>query len=1176
MPVCPNKKSPAWESLTKGLKEKDPKKSDKEIEAMAYVSFFRKGDIPTLKEAVDILFQGKTKKLKDEAKAAFRGFRFAKTEGAREKAREQKVFAKMVSDYLSSTEELRGYVAPKQVNSIVKKASSIGTSERSFKKFMDYFDRVIDNANYDADLSTGVSLQKKLTDPFADAAPLIKRMKSVPLDSLSPENLIEFNRIAEQYVSSKKSPGQKGYEPFNVTQAEKAFKSIEDSVRDRMIKETEEAYDVLNLSKEEAAALSEMMGVDDIDVYFENLREAKQKELLYNAQRRAGYSQLGLKEMIDFDSVNLTDKLGKDTVSKMKKIADGKIEDISDIKEIAFVTKTIDNMVINQSDANITNVLSIFEGATRSKKGPEITKGIVVFKPGKLSRQFYKVPMLFKRMFGDRIVAGRIRSITGVDQMITASNQAEAESISKVKEWNTFKKDNKIGNSVESDVIMGVYAHLNDVRRGSEDTDFRDNKRQIELSIDGYLSSSDYDDIKIGEFLRSVYDETIKDINTHTDFQSKFNSLYEPEVKGVNWIYDNLWRKQKDDMARHARQDLNEDIDVDLRENYHPRVYKKVLKTVEPNDITEMIFSHNSVSPKETGRTKERKLKDTLPKNKVVNLSFEQNSFKTYQENIFTMRSYEPVKTFYYMAKNKGFDQMFGGADNAKFYYDTYKSMYDLIRFGKKDSDGLSNSIGIEILRISKNTGAAIALGRPTQYFSQSTVMINTIWQNPKYTMQVIGNNIPSDLPLFDLAPIGGRGVEMGAVGRAEESQALTYTKTKKKTKKVLNTMNDVSSWVRETVLTPLVSADVTMAKKSFAAWYLKYMNDVAKIPTSAKDLATEHLRMDDTRREALSYAQQALDETQSVSARAMQSTFEKNQNGNTMNEIIRNVVMPFNSFSSNTRTRVIEDGRKIVYGNNRQKKEAMIDISGTVWESAAYQAFNVFILTGIYRYGIKEVLKGVYDIEDDEKLYENISQDFKNFRTKLLKELFFSGAGGAVEASGVLVMNALSYQLQKATQEESGKDFYEWLKEDPTFKPEYQPRAVDNFSFMDNLGVYGIPYRTGKVAYDEIRAGVEGVTETDIQFSKKTTRGKKQTELTGLVRDEIQLTDEQKRFYLFMGLLNGMSAISGLNDADIIRAGESIKRGIEKEARGKGSSSKPKGGMKMGGGMGSGMKMGL
>jgi hypothetical protein len=1175
MPVCPNKKSPAWEALNKGLKDKNPKKSDKEIEAMAYVAFFRKGDIPTVDEAVSLLFKGKTKKMNDEAKAAFRAFRFAKTEGGREKAREQKEFAARVKEYLSTAEPLRGALNQRQVGAIVRRAADIGTSEKSFKKFTDYFDKVVENANYEADLSKGKELQKKLTKPFADAADIIKRMKALPLDSLSAKDLLKFNEIAENYVASTKSPGKLGYEAFDVAKAETMLKPIEDSVRDMMIKEVEDAYNVIGLTKEEAKLYEDMLGSDDIDAFIDNLEEAKRKDLLFNARRIADYSQLGLKEMVGTMEQSLVDMYGKDTYKKMKKLSEAKIDFVTDPKELAFIAKTMDNMVVNQSDANITNALTMVGGAERASKGPEITSRIVTFKPGNVSRDFYKVPMLFKRIFGDRIVAGRVRSITGMDAMVTASGSAEKDAISKVKQWNKFKKDNKISNSVESDVIMGVYAHLNDVKKGSEDVDFIDNKKQIELSIDRYLGSTDYDDVKIGEFARGLYEESLKDIYTHNDFVEKFNSLYGPEVKGAKWVKENLWDEQLPEMVRHARQDLNEDIDVDLRENYHPRTYKKVVKTLELNDITEKMFNHDSLTPKETGRTKERRLKNTLPKNKVVSLSFEQNSFRVYQENLFTMRSYEPVKTFYYMSKNKGFDQMFGGADNAEFIYQTYKSMYDMIRYGKKQSDRLSRTVGMELLRASKNIGAAVALGRPTQYFSQSIVMINTILQNPKYTMEVVSKNIPSDLPLLNLAPIGFRDVEMGAVGRAEETQVLTYTKTKRKVRRALNTMGEVSSWIRETVLTPLVNADVTMSKKSFLAYYLKYMNDVAKIPTSAGDLATEHLRIDDVRREALSYAQQAVDETQSVSSRSMQSSFEKNQNGNAFNEVIRGIVMPFNSFSSNTRTRIIEDGRKVVYGNNRQKKEAAIDLTGTVAESAAYQAFNVFVLAGIYRFGIKEVLKKVYDIEDDTELYENISNDFKKFRTNVLKELFFSGAGGAIEANGVLLMNMLSFKLQQITEEESGNDFFSWLKEDPTFRPEYQPRAADNFSFMDNLGVYSIPYRTGKVAYDEIRAGVEGVTKSDIQFQKNIKRGKKETDLFGRVRDEIELTEEQKRFYLFMGLLNGMSAISGFNDADIIRAGESLKRGIERKAGG--SSSKPAkggGGMRMGG-MGGGMKMG-
>jgi hypothetical protein len=53
-----------------------------------------------------------------------------------------------------------------------------------------------------------------------------------------------------------------------------------------------------------------------------------------------------------------------------------------------------------------------------------------------------------------------------------------------------------------------------------------------------------------------------------------------------------------------------------------------------------------------------------------------------------------------------------------------------------------------------------------------------------------------------------------------------------------------------------------------------------------------------------------------------------------------------------------------------------------------------------------------------------------------------------------------------------------------------------------------------------------------------------------GVTTKEIDLTKEQQRFFLFMGIANGISALSGFQDADIMRAGERLKSNIKRGER--------------------------
>jgi hypothetical protein len=1150
MPICPNKNLDSWKSLVASLKSKFPKRTDADIDAMAHVAFIRKGDgtIPTIEDASALIFKGKTKQLKQDAKEAFKAFKMGKKEGAKDILSAQKEFAKKVSDYLRNAETIRGVLSDKQVAAIVRRANKIGASEKAFKRFTDYFDKVVDDANYDADVATGKKLQSQLTKPFAEAAAIIKRMRKVPVEELSVEDLRAFNEIAKTYVDSKKPVTSKDYKPFSVKDAEASFSKIEQSVREKMISDVEAAYDVLGLSEEEASMLDEFMNAEDVDEYFDNLTDAKKKDIRGVMERVAEYSILGLKEKLSVDSEVYLEKYGKETLNTLKRISDADVKKIQDVKQLAQLTKIVDNAVTNDSNANIGTGVAIVNANERLPRLISATEGVIKGVVTPFTKFYYDTAIIFKRIFGDRKATSAVRFLTGYEGVITASGIAEKETLVSKKEWDKFRKANNIDNSAETDLGIGVYSRLSDVRKGFENEDYLNEKRLLELSIDRLKSSTNKEDLTIGDFLGLIYDVAVKENNTYDGFLKSFQEAYPNEVKASKWVSDNMWKKIVNDYRIHAEENLNETFDDTQRDNYHPRGYKVVEEVIEVQGPEQDTYYKMSLNPKETGRSKERILTDRLPKDKVVDYRFEYHTFKEFQSEIFEINSYRNAKTFEFMSKLDGFDKVFGGRENANFVRETYNQQYGVLRYGKKNADELSKSVLVSAARTAKNIGSAIALARPSQILTQATPFINTIIQNPKYLYDVLSTRVPSTIKLFDFAIIGARGIEMGAVGRAETSEALTYTKAQRGVKKVVT---DFAQWTgrnRDRSLFLLSKADVTAAQKSFLSYYLKYMNEIANVPTSAKDLATEHTRMDDTRRQAISYAQQAVDETQGSSSRALLSQFKRNESGSAFGEIVRNIVMPFNNFASNTRARILEDGNKILFGNSSQRAEAAVDLAGTTVETAAFAAINAFIVTGIYRYGLKNVLQYAFDLEDDKDFYEFMSNKFKTFYTSMTRELLLSGFGSAAENAGVSALNRLAYLIQNSSEEESGEDYYEWLKRDPLFKPQFEPKPDAISNVIGNIGGYGIAFRAGTTAWDEVSSAISGEATTEFTFEKRMESQDKRTLLRGDVAEKIYLEDNERAFYLFMGLLNGAAILTGLSDADITRAGEQAKYSIERQ----------------------------
>jgi hypothetical protein len=1099
----------------------------------------------------ELEYEGRFKEAEAKLAAEIEGKKAGRKEGVKEQTAFQKEFAKRISDFIKTSEKLRGVLSPKQVESVVRKAASVGTSDKALSKFTQYFEKIVSNANYDKDLSTGISLQKKLVKPFAEAAALVKRMKNLPLEYLSAEELTKFNELASAYVASTVAPTSSGYRAFDVAATEKLFKPIEDAVNDAITADVEAAYGVIGLTNEEALVLDEFMSSEDMDMFLKNLAEAKKKTLRTNLEKVADYSLLGLKEKLDASSAELEQEYGKDFVEKLRRISEVNPATITDNNQLAELIKTVDNVIVNNSNANVGNVLAIVQAVDNTKKLVKATNPVTKFIVGGIAKAYYDTPIILQRIFGNTVIESSVIRLTEMDAVVTASTSSEKDTLALAEEYKKFRKKIGLDNSAETDITINVYADLINVKNSSEDSDFLNNKAQLEQSIDEYNKSSDAEDQYIGNLLQFLYDSSVKESNTLDNFKKNYSFMHPKEVQASEWVGKNVWNRYAKELKRNAEENLNETFDADERKNYFPRNYKNVKKGVQEFDPSETIFSNNTLKPKETGRSKERKLINTLPKNKAVDYRFEYNTFRTLQEELFTSRSHLAAKTFHYMSRNEEeMAKAFGGDDNQSTFVNTYKKQYNLFRYGKTVTDEFFKSTFISASRIAKDLGSSIVLGTPAQILKQATPLALAITKNPKYTLQVLSGNVSPNIKLYELSPIGAAGLQMGAAGRSEGVEALMYSKTKRGAKKVISNISDFTSKIREFTLTPLTNTDVYIRKKTFAAYYLEYMNDVAKVKTSAKDLETEHERMDENRRMALAYAQQSIDKTQATTVKELQSELKRNDNGSAVGEIAKNMFLPFNNFSSNTKARTVDDMQKIIYGNRMQKSEAAIDLAGSILEMAAFQAINVFVIAGIYRYGIKEVLKSAFDIEDDEEFFENLSDSAKKWYTLVIKDFVTGGLGTGTEESGIKLLNKSAYFVLNAFDAADDKSYEEWLKGEPTFQPTYKPLTEPGLSYLDFIGAYGIPFETIGKSVEDITSGVKGVSEATKSIESRTEKGRKKGYNLNISTNEVDLTDEQRRFFLFMGIANGISGLTGLQDAEIMRAGERLKSSIKREER--------------------------
>ena len=464
MSICPNKASDAWKGLVKDVKEKF-NIDDQTADELSSLAFYRKGDIPTSKEAIDSISEStsftKAKTIKENIKGLFNkivkkapedvGYRMglADMQAKLDKLNEtRKEFAKRVSEYLKTNEKLKGKLSEKQVDAIARKALKIGVNEKAYKKFTDYVDKVIRNENYSQQLKGTESLQSKMKKTFAESESFMNRMKKVNVENLSQQDLDAFGSIAEEYVNAQKSVSSSNYNPFDLAKNEPLLKNIEKNISDKMIADIEAKYEVYDLSEEEATVLDDYMMSEDQDLFFQNLEDSKQKTLTDNINKIAGYSQLGLAESLPINEQFLKDNYGDEFVGQLKEIVNADLSKITNLKDLATIIKTIDNSITNKTNSNIGVVHATIKAAENMPLLIRATSNVKKFVLKDFGKLYYDTPIILKAIFGNREIAAKIRYYTGWDGVTNAASKAETEVYALRKQWDDFKKKNGISVSM--------------------------------------------------------------------------------------------------------------------------------------------------------------------------------------------------------------------------------------------------------------------------------------------------------------------------------------------------------------------------------------------------------------------------------------------------------------------------------------------------------------------------------------------------------------------------------------------------------------------------------------------------------------------------------------------------------------------------------------------------------
>jgi hypothetical protein len=1084
-------------------------------------------------------------------------------EGIKEQKSFQKEFVARVSEYLKTSQNLKGRISDIQVKAIIRRAANIGTSEINFADFKKYVDNVIQKENYAKDLDDAESLQSKLKPEFGDAANVVSRMKAINLSKLNPSDVAIFKELAQKLKDSKsifKSV------KFNIAEADKIMTSLEGSIIKDVIPKQKAEFSTRGLTDEQIAILDEFISIEDKKEFLKTLSEEKKKELRKLLETVGTNTSNELK--VKLESPEFETAIGVTNFKYLQEIADFDLSKLND-EDLSEVIKTVNNSIENNSIANVTNAYVAVKAVKNSNILLDKLKNVKKFTLGIAAKMYFPTALSIKGVFGSDRSASIFRAYMGFDQVVGGFTKGEYAIYSDkgmADRYRLLNKKNKLKDTTENNMIIAVYSNAVDVRVGKEDADFLENKKQIRLTIDAMLKMADKEKQESGQFLDLIYKENLEEFNTHKEFMDNYARLYDAQVKASQFFIDEYKSNSKayQEFSLSAK---NKAFNADERPWYTPKFYIKIDPITSIESDTKKASA--GLQSYYTGRTEDRYLFGKLPENRMVDLvNYQYNTTLEYGNMISEQESYVGASLYEKITGKEGskerakFYEIVGGEKNAANLINDYKVSLDLLKNGQQINDDLNKVMLVRLLGSVKQVGAITALASISQSIKQRTPLFNVLLQNPIALIKTykLSNNKIKNLKLLEEATVSVRGNEMVALTTGgQKAKILSKSKFKDNQFELLSKVTDIRKRGGEMSMKALTSTDVKVANRSWLSFYIQYMKDNG-VSLSSKDLDTEHLKIDDLRREAISYAEQKTASIQAASKKELGSLLQK-QNRDVVKTIAQTIFNPFSGFSTNARARTIGDLKHIALGDLNQKAESFRSLAGTTLETIAFQGAKQYLIGMGLKEGIlKPLIASIFNLEDKEEAIPELKKSLRKFYTNVTKDLLFSGFSSGIEESIILGLNYIIYKMGADIDKEDEGNFLEYLKEDPFFEKGYKDvpgksNIQNNVAFAATyLGTYGIPIREVVDAYNNIDAGNIGVADNSYTFQKITEKGGKldydNTRITIQKEKGLELNEEEANFYKWLGIIQTFSLMTNLRDADIINSFKSMRTDIAKSKR--------------------------
>lgn len=976
-----------------------------------------------------------------------------------------------------------------QVSTILTKVRKTNLfTPGSISKLNDFIDKASANAEYAQNVNDAIAEQTQVKKKSKTKVAIPVNYKEVAkqfakIDPSSVEDVNEYRKVAGEILGGFKDPKKPGYKPVDEAKVQKYIDTETDRQDREQMDRLKEQFGFEEFSDEDVNKVLNSPNLDEEDFYTKR-DEINKKASRDKILRVANYSQIGLE--------------GTNAPQDLKDI---NLERLSDGQLVEYV-RTADNIIQNDDYSNAAHI----EAIAKAVNAVEEIKSKITKNRGEIGRiksAVYNVPMLFDAIYSDSKSASTVQNYSGIADVYNGGSIVEGQEHKLYEDFSDKAKEikKKYGTSplnADTQVRIGLFAPLVRYPKGADpNATLAKSKKIVESSINRLMTKKSRQDL--AKDAQRLY-QPFRNAKTIDEVVSIMKRI-DPGGYEMWQFFNKKFEGDVKDRLKQTSEELYNQPFVE-EENYTPKAMETVDSGQGELDDSASSAFHSELpgAPKQAHTAKTAT--NSLANGRALNFEFYNTMFKKYRESLYDIETSKPRLLFREFMRLPETAEILGGQENKNAIIDTYKKSEEIQRGVGRDYSDASKLID-EITGTLRTLGYTSALGSADQFVKQYIpVATNTIINLGGDSGLFFARISKEADKLFNMYTIGQRGRRLGGAERGESTQYKVQSQYRNKFLKAVNSVHKLTEKGSHIFMFSLTKGDVSVAKRSWAAYYLKYLKDNG-VDLKTVDLGTENeLQGDKLRKEAAAYAEHKVKTTQVVSNPSELGKLLRTSPG--PSTWIKNIFIPFSTFSVNTKARVVENLRQLRTAEN--KPEAYRALAGTVSEIALYSSIKYFILSQLYGL-LKGGIEDLFDLEPPEEKDSDFK--IKQWYSAIYKDFmpFAIGTGG--ESASVEMANALSYisQHPDATYEEwkketGGGTFYQYKNKNEGF----------------DMGLYSV--------------GLERVQQMikDISTTTHLAKGDPAFVSTPWGEKELDLNSDQEKFVYFM---TGMDALSGLGLMD-------------------------------------------